>query len=176
MALWDNPPSSGPDLRTVLAARRLAEQPAVAAAGRALSWSGEHGAVWLVVGLAGAAVDRDRRGVWLRSTAVVAGAHLASMGVKRLVRRPRPELPDDLEPLTATAGQYGFPSSHAASSAAAVVAYQGLLPTAPTALLASAVCAARLAVGVHYPSDVLAGAGLGATAAALGRRWARAAR
>jgi undecaprenyl-diphosphatase len=161
MALRDNPPVNGPDLRTVRAARRLAEQPAVAAAGRALSWSGEHGAVWLVAGLTGAALDRDGRGVWLRSTAVVAGAHLASMGVKRLVRSPRLQLPNDLEPPAANAEQHSFPSSPPTSSAASVIAFQGLPPTAPTALFASAVCASRVSVGVHYPSDVLAGPGLG---------------
>ena len=169
----DRRPRPGLDLRLLHAARTGADRrPALAGCGRALSLAGEHGAVWLLAGLAGAAADGARRDAWLRATALVAGAHLASMGVKRVVRRPRPALPG-LEPLVRTAGRHSFPSSHAASSAAAALAFHRLLPIAPTALLASAICASRLCVGVHYPSDVLAGALLGASGAALGRSWAR---
>jgi undecaprenyl-diphosphatase len=32
-------------------------------------------------------------------------------------------------------------------------------------------CLSRLVVGVHYPSDVAAGAALGALTARLGARW-----
>jgi undecaprenyl-diphosphatase len=39
--------------------------------------------------------------------------------------------------------------------------------------LAAAVCVSRLVVGVHYPSDVAAGAALGALTARLGARWMR---
>ncbi|MBT2445103.1 phosphatase PAP2 family protein, partial [Streptomyces sp. ISL-36] len=37
--------------------------------------------------------------------------------------------------------------------------------------VAAAMCASRLVVGVHYPTDVAAGALLGAATAGLGRRW-----
>ncbi|WP_046250876.1 phosphatase PAP2 family protein, partial [Streptomyces sp. MBT28] len=39
--------------------------------------------------------------------------------------------------------------------------------------LAAAVCVSRLVVGVHYPSDVAAGAALGALTAGLGADWMR---
>jgi len=108
--------------RDLLAAlRRCGADPHVARAAKGLSWTGEHGAVWLAAGLAGAAADRDRRAAWLRATALVAGAHVTSMAVKRVVRRPRPELPG-AAPLVRTAGRHSFPSSHATSSVAAVVA------------------------------------------------------
>lgn len=161
----------GLDLRLTRAARRWGGHPPVAAGGRALSCAGEHAAVWLAVGLLGAALDRPQRQVWLRSTALVAGAHLVSMAVKRVARRPRPHLPG-LPPLVYTAGTHSLPSSHAASSAAAAVAFRTLLPGPATALLAAAVCGSRLVVGVHYPTDVVAGAALGAATAALGRSWA----
>ncbi|MET8095061.1 phosphatase PAP2 family protein [Streptomyces sp. NPDC005236] len=141
--------------------------PHVAAAARALSWSGEHGALWLAAGLAGAAADRGRRGAWLRATALTAGAHLASMGVKRIVRRPRPT---HVAPRVRTVGRHSFPSSHAASAAAAAVAY-GTLGAYAVPPLAAAMCLSRLVVGVHYPTDVAAGAALGAAAARLGVRW-----
>ncbi|SFE82213.1 5'-phosphoribosyl-monophospho-decaprenol phosphatase [Actinacidiphila alni] len=151
--------------------RRCGTDPYVAGAARALSWAGEHGAVWLAAGAAGACADPARRGAWLRATALVGTAHAVSMGVKRVVRRPRPVLPG-AEPLVRTAGRHSFPSSHATSAAAAVVAFGTLLPRAPLPPLAAAMCVSRLVVGVHYPSDVACGALLGAATARLGRSWA----
>ncbi|WP_369696745.1 phosphatase PAP2 family protein [Streptomyces sp. XD-27] len=158
----------------------------MAAAVRALSWCGEHGAVWLAAGLTGAARagrtgDAGRRAAWLRGTVLVGAAHLASMGLKRVVRRPRPDLPGR-PPLVRTAARHSFPSSHAASSAAAVVAYGALRPTGwPTGWpsgrwlpgAAAAMCVSRLVAGVHYPTDIAAGALLGALTARLAAPWAR---
>ncbi|MEV6650450.1 phosphatase PAP2 family protein [Streptomyces sp. NPDC051219] len=162
------------DQRLLSAMRDCGTNPRVAAAARALSWSGEHGALWLAGGLVAAAADRDRRGSWLRGTALVGAAHLTSMAVKRVVRRPRPQLPA-LEPLVRTAGRHSFPSSHATSAAAAAVAFGALRPAGRHLVppLAAAVCVSRLVVGVHYPSDVAAGALLGSLTAALGAAWMR---
>ncbi|WP_039933527.1 phosphatase PAP2 family protein [Streptomyces viridochromogenes] len=157
------------DHRIVSALRACGTDPRVAGAARALSWAGEHAALWLAAGLAGAAVDGGRRGAWLRGTALTAGAHLVSMGVKRVVRRPRPA---HVEPLVRTAGRHSFPSSHASSAAAAAVAF-GALGARAVPPLAAAVCVSRLVAGVHYPSDVAAGAALGALTARLGARWMR---
>ncbi|MEV0323301.1 phosphatase PAP2 family protein [Streptomyces sp. NPDC050658] len=157
------------DHRLLSALRDCGADARVAAAARTLSWTGEHGALWLVAGLAGAALDRERRGAWLRGTALTAAAHLTSMGVKRLVRRPRP----GVEPLVRTAGRHSFPSSHATSAAAATVAYGALSPTGAriAAPVAAAMCVSRMVVGVHYPSDVAAGAALGALTARVGASW-----
>ncbi|MFE1323327.1 phosphatase PAP2 family protein [Streptomyces sp. NPDC058741] len=155
------------DHRILSALRACGTDPRVAGAARALSWAGEHATMWLAAGLAGAAVDGRRRGAWLRGTALTAGAHLVSMGVKRVVRRPRPA---HVVPLVRTAGRHSFPSSHATSSAAAAVAF-GALGVRAVPPLAAAVCVSRLVVGVHYPSDVAAGAALGALTARLGARW-----
>lgn len=48
------------DLRLLAALRDCGRDPRVAAAARALSWSGEHGALWLAGGLAGAALEIGR--------------------------------------------------------------------------------------------------------------------
>ncbi|MFF7885834.1 phosphatase PAP2 family protein [Streptomyces sp. NPDC020794] len=159
---WD-----GMDRRLLSALHERGTDPRVAAVARALSWSGEHGVLWLAAGLTGTVVDRGRRGAWLRGTALTATAHLASMGVKRIVRRPRPA---HIVPLVRTAGRHSFPSSHAASATAAAVAF-GALGFRPLLPLAAAMCLSRLVAGVHYPSDVVAGAALGALTAHLGARW-----
>lgn len=149
-------------------------RPVVAAAARTLSYAGEHGALWLVTGLAGAAADRARRGPWLRATALTATAHLTSMALKRLVRRPRPR-PAAARGGAARAvvGRHSFPSSHATSAVAAAAVFGVLRPGARRvgAPVAAAMCLSRLVVGVHYPTDVAAGALLGAVTARLGGRW-----
>lgn len=116
---------SDADHRLLSALRDCGAQPRVAAVARAFSFAGEHGAVWLAGGALAAAVDRERRAGWLRGAVVVAGAHLVSMGVKRVVRRPRPAA---RESLVRTAGRHSFPSSHATSAAAATVVYGALRP------------------------------------------------
>ncbi|MFD4634277.1 phosphatase PAP2 family protein [Streptomyces sp. NPDC058284] len=161
------------DHRLLSALRDCGTDPRVASAARALSRTGEHGALWLVAGLAGAAVDRERRGAWLRGTALTATAHLASMGLKRIVRRPRPGGPGGVEPLVRVVGRHSFPSSHATSAAAATVAYGALRPLCAHLVppLAAAMCVSRMVVGVHYPSDIAAGAALGAFTARVGAAW-----
>lgn len=161
------------DHRLLSALRDCGSDARVAAVARALSWTGEHGALWIAAGLAGAAVDRERRGAWLRGTALTAAAHLASMGVKRVVRRPRPGGDTGGAPLVRTAGRHSFPSSHATSAAAATVAYGALSPVGARVVppLAAAMCVSRMVVGVHYPTDVAAGAALGALTARVGSTW-----
>jgi undecaprenyl-diphosphatase len=160
------------DHELLAALRRRGNDACVAGAAKALSLAGEHGALWLAAGLAGAAADPGRRPEWLRATALAGTAHLVSMAAKRVVRRPRPVLPG-APPLVRTAGRHSFPSSHAASATAAVVAFAPLLPrplgwVAPP--VAAAMCLSRLVAGVHYPSDVACGALLGAVTAQAGRR------
>lgn len=87
--------------------------------------------------------------------------------LKLLVHRPRPQLVG-LPPLTSTASRLGFPSAHASTSFAGALAYTRLgLPAGPLYALAAGLSWSRLYLGVHYPSDVLAGALLGTACAAL---------
>ncbi|MCP3799685.1 MULTISPECIES: phosphatase PAP2 family protein [Allokutzneria] len=151
--------------------RRIAKPPVVKAA-RAMSFFGEHAAGWLAIGALGAVVDRKRRKQWLVGAAGVAAAHGASIAVKRVVRRPRPDSPD-VEILVGTPSKLSFPSSHATSTAAAAVIYGGLTGKRLTPLLVPPMLVSRLVLGVHYPTDVLAGSVLGATIGAGVSRWLR---
>ncbi|MER6219868.1 phosphatase PAP2 family protein, partial [Streptomyces sp900105755] len=47
----------------------------------------------------------------------------------------------------------------------------GALGVPALAPLAAAMCLSRLVVGVHFPTDVAAGAALGALTARAGARW-----
>lgn len=157
------------DLAIFRAVRSQARRPEIIRAARGLSLLGEHAGVWLIGGAAGALVDGQRRGQWFRATAAVAGAHAANVAVKRIVRRQRP-LIDALPALTRTPSTLSFPSAHAASSFAAARAYSPLVAPAPLYAAAVAMGASRVFFGVHYPSDVLAGAVLGLATGELVRR------
>jgi membrane-associated phospholipid phosphatase len=96
----------------------------------------------------------------------VLGTYVLNTAVKLVVRRRRPQLPG-LPPLTSTPTQLSFPSAHASTSFAGALAYSRLgLPVVPLYALAKGLAVSRLYLGVHYPSDVLAGALLGTAVAA----------
>lgn len=135
---------------------------------RRFSLLGEHAFVWLAIGGAGIAVDRPRRPRWRRAVSTVALAYIANTAVKLIVRRQRPALPD-LPPLAGTPTGLSFPSAHATSSFAAARAYSALVPATPLYALAFGLALSRLYLGVHYPSDSLAGAALGTVVGSLGR-------
>jgi membrane-associated phospholipid phosphatase len=128
---------------------------------------GERGAVWVAIGAAGWALDRPRRARWGRASGVVVGTFALNTALKLLIRRPRPELPD-LPPLTTTPTRLSFPSAHASTSFAGARLYARLgLPAAPLYALAAGLACSRLYLGVHYPSDIVAGAVLGTLTAGL---------
>jgi membrane-associated phospholipid phosphatase len=156
------------DLALYKRVRSLAHKPQTVRWVRRYSRLGEHGAVWLVVGAAGAAVDGERRGHWVRATACVGTAYLISTSIKVAIGRRRPVI-EDLPHLMLTPTGLSFPSSHSTSSFAAAQAYGRLLPQAPLLGAAGAMAFSRLYLGVHYPSDVAAGAALGLVVGSLGR-------
>jgi membrane-associated phospholipid phosphatase len=149
--------------------QRTLARPATVRAARGLSHFGEHSAGWFAAGLLGAAVDPSRRREWLTASVAVVGAHAASIAVKRVVRRPRPD-DESVQVLVGTPSRLSFPSSHATSTTAAAVLYSGLTGRNLVPALVPPMLASRLVLGVHYPSDVLAGAVLGGAVGGIVRR------
>lgn len=132
----------------------------------AYSKTGEHAACWVALGAVGAALSRteNRRRAWRRGVTVVAGSYAVNQAIKFTVRRRRPVL-DGLPPLTSTVSRLSFPSAHATTSFAAARAFRGLVPEWALYGAAVAFALSRPYLGVHYPSDVVAGAALGTAVA-----------
>lgn len=127
---------------------------------RAYSRGGEHAACWLLTCAAGAAVDRRRRTDWRRAAATIGGTYLLNTALKLVIRRRRPEL-EDLPALISTPTKLSFPSAHSSSSFAAAAVLRPLLPRVPLRAAAATMALSRVYLGVHYPSDIAAGALLG---------------
>jgi undecaprenyl-diphosphatase len=156
------------DLALYRRVRSLARTPETVKWVRRYSRLGEHGAIWLATGATAAILDQDSRRRWLRATAAVGLAYATSTSIKLAVGRKRPAI-EDLPHLMATPTGLSFPSSHSTSSFAAARAFGALIPGAPLQVAALAMGLSRLYLGVHYPSDVAAGAALGTLIGSLGR-------
>jgi membrane-associated phospholipid phosphatase len=164
-------PVAALDLALLRVARTAGHAPAAEAAVRRFSALGEHAAIWLALGTLGMTLDGPRRAAWRRGVLTVGGAYVLNTAIKLAVRRRRPALPG-LPPLTGTPTGLSFPSAHATSSFAAARAYSALVPGAPLYALAVGLALSRLYLGVHYPSDSLAGTALGLVVGGAGARAA----
>jgi undecaprenyl-diphosphatase len=133
----------------------------------ALGTAGEWGAVWAAIGITGAAVDPQRRRRWLIAAAAAPAAVGVNYAVKVAVGRGRPVI-EGHPPLARAPSKLSFPSAHATSSLAGATALSRVAPGSRPSLysLAAGICLSRPYLGMHYPSDVIAGALLGAV---LGR-------
>ena len=67
--------------------------PGVLPTARGLSHWGEHALGWMGSAAVGAGVDKRRREGWIRVGAAAFLAHAASVVLKRIVRRKRPDYP-----------------------------------------------------------------------------------
>ena len=119
-----------------------------------------------------------------RNSYVIAASLLTStaitLGLKYGINRERPFVTYSFITKKAEAGSPSFPSGHTSSAFATATSLSLMYPKwyviAPSFLWASAVGYSRMELGVHYPSDVLAGALIGAGSSWLmwkANRWIR---
>jgi len=135
---------------------------------RTFGLAGEFAAVWAAIGAVGATVDGRRRGRWLIAGATGPVAVGVNFAVKVATGRKRP-LIEEHPPLARAPTKLSFPSAHATSSVAGATALGRVEPRLRPGLfaLAAAICVGRPYLGMHYPSDVLAGAALGVALGAI---------
>jgi membrane-associated phospholipid phosphatase len=149
------------DLRLLRAMRTRWHTPGLESAMVALGKAGNNAQVWVVLGVALAVLDSSNRQSWLICAALGPIAICLNYAIKVLVKRPRPVL-EGLPPLGGAPSSLSFPSAHATSSFAVAVAMVRVDPaTAAALVVALALSLGRPYLGMHYPSDVLAGIVLG---------------
>lgn len=127
---------------------------------RLFSRIGDAGIGWIVLGVLLLVFARTRRRGAAMLGALATEYVLCDLVIKKLVLRPRPYLIiSQLELLVAQESSTSFPSGHSASSFACaymltrLFGKKGAWAYLPAALIAIS----RIYVGVHYPSDVVAG-------------------
>ena len=86
------------------------------------------------------------------------------MVLKRIVRRKRPDYPY-VRVGVKTPSKLSFPSSHATSTTAFLVAVSRLTGRKAPLLGVPVMMASRMVLGVHYPTDTAVGAAIGAATA-----------
>ncbi len=142
-----------------------------------LTRAADHGVLWIGVA-AGLALSgrKGRRAAARGLTSLAVSSAVVNGPAKWVFRRGRPDytLVPALRQLRRQPRTTSFPSGHSASAAAFAtgVALQAPAIGVPIAAVAAAVAYSRVHTGVHYPSDVVVGAAIGAgTAVALRRAW-----
>ena len=141
----------------------------------AVSWTCNHGEVWIVLAAALLAVRRTRRQGLAVSCALVLDLISCNVILKPLFGRVRPfAVNTAVELLTAAPLDASFPSGHTAASFAVVFALKasGSPLWKPALALACVIAFSRLYLYVHWPSEVLGGALLGAACGCAGAKLA----
>lgn len=128
---------------------------------------GNGGWAFIVLGLVLLLFRRTRKAGASSLTAMMLGLLVTNLTLKPLVSRPRPwVVMENFVTLVTSSDMNSFPSGHTCAAFAFGVALCAVLPrkwAKAAALIAAALMGfSRLYVGVHFPTDVLAGAIVGA--------------
>lgn len=127
---------------------------------------GDAGAVWILLCAALLIFVKTRRIGICASVSLAAVWLINDLILKNIFERLRPfEASEAVTALIAHPGGTSFPSGHTATAFAVASALAASRApwyiAAPALLLAAAIAFSRMYLGVHYPSDVIAGAAVG---------------
>jgi len=169
----------------LFSAINAAHTPALDVVMLGVSWLGYFPGIFFVLGAAALGWPRGRAAAFRMCLAVALAYVMASGVIKPIVGRVRPSYTPAMAPRVLEAQppwSASFPSGHAATAVTGAMAAARLLPRAGWVFwaLATLMAYSRVYVGVHYPTDLLGGALVGALCAwlVLGGRhpstWVRA--
>jgi len=122
---------------------------------------GNGGMIWIAATII-LLIPKKTRKIGIMSGVALLGSLIINNNIlKNIVQRPRPYTRfTDLRILIPTPSEFSFPSGHTSSSFAAAGVFYSNLPKklgVPAVILAGLIGLSRLYVGVHYPTDVIAG-------------------
>lgn len=133
---------------------------------------GNAGILWIILTILLLIPKRTRKIGWMSACALLFSLLINNILLKNLVARVRPyNAIEGLVPIIKKPSEFSFPSGHAGSSFACACVLYRKLPKKfgiPILILAILISFSRLYVGVHYPTDVLAGAVTGIICSYLG--------
>ena len=126
-----------------------------------VTFLGNRGWFWILCAVVLLAVPKTRKTGYAAVLSLIFGVIVTNLLLKNIVARPRPfaEI-EALIPLIAKPTDFSFPSGHTTASFAVALVMLRMLPKKigiPAVVLAALVAFSRLYLGVHYPTDVLAG-------------------
>ena len=138
---------------------------------RAITFLGDGGWFWILLAVVLLIMKKTRKAGIAAAIALVIGALITNVCLKNMVARVRPyDTYSALIPIVKRPIDWSFPSGHTCASFASAFVYFRLLPKKygiPALVLACMIAFSRLYLGVHYPTDVLAGLLIGLLASAL---------
>jgi len=136
---------------------------------------GDGGRVWIAIGIVLLFWKKTRPIGLTVLISLLFDYLIINMSLKTLFARPRPFVTNDaITPLVGGISAYrSFPSGHSGGAFAAMSAIYRWVPKKigiPALVLASLVALSRLYVGVHYPTDIIAGCIIGFICSYLAKR------
>lgn len=136
-----------------------------------LTHLGDHGYFWIALTILFLLLKKTKKVGGLMTCSLLLNTLVNNVLLKNLVARTRPyEVVDGLHRIIEAQSDYSFPSGHTGSAFAVAVVVFLMCPRkigVPVLVFAFVIAFSRLYVGVHFPTDVLGGALIGAVIAYL---------